>query len=101
MAHSQKRLLSLPCVYSRSGTYKLASAWIASVWGAHASRVLLSAARRERIGWLGRPIRQARSTVLRVVSRVEPLRGPSLAEGDAQTDTRDACAPLTTGIGYC
>jgi thiamine-phosphate pyrophosphorylase len=46
------------------------------VRGAHASRVLLSASRRERFGWLGR---------------------------DAQADTRDACAPRTwnTGIGCC
>ena len=52
---------------------KLASAWFMLVLGAHASRVLLSASRRERFGWFGR---------------------------DAQTDTRDACAPRTTDIGF-
>ena len=44
------------------------------VRGAHASRVLLSASRRERFGGLGR---------------------------DAQANTRDACAPRTTDIGFC
>ena len=43
------------------------------VRGAHASRVLLLASRRQRFGGLGR---------------------------DAQASTRDACAPRTIGIGF-
>jgi len=42
--------------------------WNYEVRGAHASRVLFLASRRERFGWIGR---------------------------DAQTGTRDACAPRT------
>jgi hypothetical protein len=54
-------------------TPKLASAWLALVRGAHASRVLHPASRRVRFGWLGR---------------------------DAQAGTRDACAPRSTNIGF-
>src|ERR1035437_4153008 len=31
----------------------------------------------------------------------DKLRVPSLAEGDAQTDTRDTCAPRTTDFDFC
>ena len=63
-------------VFVRDGsdTLELVPPWFVLVWGAHASRVLLSASRRERFGGLGR---------------------------DALADTRDACAPRTGAISFC
>src|ERR1035437_9529325 len=61
-------------IFYGSSTTELASAWIALVRGAQASRLLPSASRRGRFGWFGR---------------------------DAQTDTRDACAPRTTDFDFC